>query len=335
MVADGVAADAERSEASEQHAGVVCKSLAAFVGHPDSHVSVSVARSLWKVVEFYPDSLGCTLSNVRRAHEELVRLSKESILDADSKEAFRLYEKILSRIEGWEVARTIEEEDEPIKRKPKERTGQVVLKTPIQKEDQELRDSLLTKVVSLPDVQSSTFEGDFIIVITQSLAVADDAMFLADLLNVIKEQGVHGVSLVGSMIPHLGASALPSSAIGGSSATSSTAMPTELEKDEDEDKADDEQPAGYLDDMPCEGQGLSEQPPTQGQGEKAVPHWSFFSQQSWIDARRMQEWEDDPTIAARLAKKKMEMQKKREEDERRFSRWTSWLVGWQKTIEDA
>jgi len=38
-----------------------------------------------------------------------------------------------------------------------------------------------------------------------------------------------------------------------------------------------------------------------GQGP---PQWSFFAQTNWMTGRRVQEFDDDPTIAARLAKAK-------------------------------
>eukprot|EP00435_Cladocopium_sp_Y103_P029633 s2083_g7.t1 len=57
----------------------------------------------------------------------------------------------------------------------------------------------------------------------------------------------------------------------------------------------------------------------------AVPQWTFFSQRNWMMERRLQEYEDDPTIASRLANKKKQQQKKREEDTKRFRWLSSWI----------
>merc|ERR1719162_35975 len=55
------------------------------------------------------------------------------------------------------------------------------------------------------------------------------------------------------------------------------------------------------------------------------PQWSFFSQSNWMTGRKVQEFDDDPTIAARLAKAKRREEAKKEESRSRLGFVPSWL----------
>ncbi|CAE7311826.1 unnamed protein product [Symbiodinium natans] len=91
--------------------------------------------------------------------------------------------------------------------------------------------------------------------------------------------------------------------------------------------SDDAVVPGYLDDELDKGAAERYGAEHQRQGD-SMPQWTFFAQQNWMDQRRLQEYDDDPSIAARLAKKKKQQQQKREEETSRRSWFASWL-GWQ------
>jgi len=63
-----------------------------------------------------------------------------------------------------------------------------------------------------------------------------------------------------------------------------------------------------------------------GRGLGGVPpNWSFFSQSHWMAGRRMQQFDDDPSIGARLAKAKQREKEKREEEKSKLSSLTGRL----------
>ncbi|CAJ1366234.1 unnamed protein product [Effrenium voratum] len=62
---------------------------------------------------------------------------------------------------------------------------------------------------------------------------------------------------------------------------------------------------------------------------------TFFSQSNWMAQRQLREFEDDPTIAARLAKKKQHEKKKQEEDSSKFRWLSSWFTRSSEASEEA
>ncbi|CAE7384575.1 unnamed protein product [Symbiodinium pilosum] len=324
----------ERSDANDQEmraaAGRVCTSLMFFIEHPDSRVQVHCVGMVRKCYERYRDAISEEdMPKVRQAYANCVKMAAEDTLIEDKKTALNMLGWIVSRADGAEFARSYHDDELDVTSKAKDQGGQVALKEPLQQDNEELRASLLEQVIKMPQVVSVTFEAEFVIVATRTAADARNANFLADLLNVMMEQGAHGVSLVNSRT--CGTSALT----GGSCATSSTAMPAEGGRQEESNKAgqDQDQEAtvpAYLDDELDQGAAERLGAEHLQQGDSSLPQWTFFSQQSWLDQRKLQEYEDDPSIAARLAKKKQQQQQKHEEETSRISRFTSWLVGWQK-----
>lgn len=77
---------------------------------------------------------------------------------------------------------------------------------------------------------------------------------------------------------------------------------------------------GYPD---CEGSTMSPLHCTTMNG--LLPQWSFFSQGYWLTGRRAQEFEDDPTVAARLVKAKLRHEQRKLEERSRFGRLLSAL----------
>lgn len=322
--------------------GQVVSSLLLFLDHPDSRVRLGSARTLLKLSEGYREDVHKL--DMTRATACLKRCKDAVAMgsaDADGEELCGLLKELLSQ------------EATPAPATPQHRPttydgdggtrGEVVLKVGGGADDSKVKAAILEKVVTLPGVVSITFEGAFVIVSTRSAETAADASFLADLLVMFREQGIQGVSLVntgapspmkspgGNLLPPAeGGSAAAGSTAAGSTAPGPSASSGAEQHTLSDDEDDGEEPA-YLDDEEEEegagspmGGGMGKGPPG---GPGGAAHWSFFAQSNWMTGRRMQEFGDDPTIAARLAKAKVRAEEKRQEEKSRIGRLTGWLTG--------
>ncbi|CAK0842893.1 unnamed protein product [Prorocentrum cordatum] len=224
--------------------------------------------------------------------------------------------------------------------------GEVVLKVGAEswRVKAKVKAVILERVVAVSGVVSVTFEGSLVIVSTRSAAVAADAVFLADVLAAMRAEGIEGISLVSAGGTSAGAAApagplgvqgpdAPAPAAATPAAAGSPAGPHVPGEGPDEDESQGE--PGYLDDDDEDELVMS------GSGGAAVsfgapagpsplvggggPQWSFFSQSNWMTGRKVQEFDDDPTIAARLAKAKRREEAKKEESRSRLGFVTSWL----------
>merc|ERR1719476_775983 len=176
-------------------------------------------------------------------------------------------------------------------------------------------------------VVSVTFEGPYVIVATKNEAIAADTGFSADLLMAVRAQGLEGVTLIGAS-NNGGVDALPGTS--DNNGCGASAAPSFAVIDGDHDNDDEGEPA-YLDDDEDEVVlgGDYDGPSGLGGGPLGAggAQWSFFAQSNWMTGRRLQEFGDDPTIAARLAKAKRKEEEKKEQDKSRISVISSWLGG--------
>lgn len=108
------------------------------------------------------------------------------------------------------------------------------------------------------------------------------------------------------------------------------------------DGDDDEADVSYLNDSPHAEIGgapvasVGCSPVLVGGGYRAGPitagvptlaQFSFFAQGHWVGTRQIQERDDDPSIAARLAKAKAREAERRQEEQTRLGRLSSWMRG--------
>lgn len=195
--------------------------------------------------------------------------------------------------------------------------------------DVKVKAAILEEVVALPGVVSVTFEGAFVIVSTRSSAIAVDAVFLADLLAAVKSQGLKGVSLISAASEAEGTRTSPQKS--SSSGSKDPVVFSMADEDDSQDEAaayvDDEEDAGArAAPAPTAGSAGNSTAAGDGKGSAADQlHWSFFAQGHWMKTRLVQEYDDDPTIAARLAKAKQRDEAKRHEEQSRLGRLSSWL----------
>lgn len=344
------ACEGPRNETILECIGQLVGSLLPLIDHPDSRVRGLAGRTLVKLARGYREGLGdLDLSKARAALDRCYAAAEDGMGDEDNEDMIELLEEFFGekRRDPKAVAAAVAPASAKPSR-PAER-GEVVLKV-FEEWDAKQKVAILDRVVKIGGVISVTFEGQFVIVKTRGAAVAADAGFLADLLFAIRAEGLQGVSLVSAA-----AEAGPSAALEERAPKEEEpevkepeplgASPDEGEdedegKDEpgtlsylDEDEAEDKYRQSFDDRPEQEGASSSSRAgPSrggQGPGSSGDPqvHWSFFSQVNWMDARRMQEHGDDPTIAARLAKAKKKEEERKKEDKTRIGRLASWFTG--------
>uniref|UniRef100_A0A7S4Q7M2 Uncharacterized protein n=1 Tax=Alexandrium monilatum TaxID=311494 RepID=A0A7S4Q7M2_9DINO len=354
-------AEGPRTPEMRECLGQVVSSLLFFLDHPDSRVRLSAARTLVKLSNGYREDMQrFDMSRARSALARCKNAEAEGIASVDSEELRRLLGEILEEA-GSEDPRpsssiaSLSAAPAPDARAAAATSsttgasdvgaaapdgrGQVVLKVG-HSTDGRLKAAILEKVVVLPGVVSVTFEGLFVIVATKTSATAADAGFLAELLTAVQAQGLQGVSLVSAAnAGGAGAAAglaghptsLDESGPGGSACSRAAAGAEDAlgEAAEAEDEEDEAEPA-YLDDDEDEvaaPSGAFGAGPGAPVGLSGGSTWTFFSQTNWMTGRRLQEFGDDPTIAARLAKAKKREEDRREEERSRIGRISSWLLG--------
>lgn len=212
-----------------------------------------------------------------------------------------------------------------------------------------MKAAILEKVLPLSGVVSVAFEGAFIIVSTRSPGVAAGAGFLTDLLGAVQEHA-QGVSLVNTTGGGPRTAAVHPEALSSRepapqedparcpdfarTASKSRAAAEEEVEEEEGDLAGTDGPA-YLDEQE-EGHSTSAGATAWNVGSpggmpgtlQPAGQFSFFSQTNWMTGRQIQEFGDDPTIAARLQRAKQREEEKRIEEEKRSKfRLPAWLLG--------
>jgi len=229
-----------------------------------------------------------------------------------------------------------------------------------------LKAAILERVVAIAGVKCVTFEGPYVIVTPLSPAVAADAGFPLEILAAVRAAQPGGAADEAELVRVPGGSAGGGGGGGGGSSSSAckaeepaataaatepastlasapasaataaaAAMPAEEDEedvepaylDDDEDEDDDDASAAPGNGL-AGGAGRSPAASFGGGTVGAVgPNWSFFSQTHWISGRKMQEYDEDPTISARLAKAKQREEERRREEKSRLGKVSSWLFG--------
>lgn len=284
--------------------GQLVGSLQFFLDHPDSRVRLGSARTLQKLARgFGEDFAKQDLSKARGALEkcrgsddpgdqELLDLLEDTP-HLGSRQQPEPAESTAGAAAGTQATSSSKDID------PKDDTGEIVLQVGPDT-DGSVKAKILEKVISISGVVSVTFEDINVIVRARSQALADDPTFAEDIQSAIKMQGID---------------CSPGDGAGGAAL---------LDDDDDAEPAylDDEDGAEEV--IPSAQGGASA---SAGGAPDGQPQWSFFSQSNWMTGRRVQEYDEDPTIAARLAKAKKRMEEKRKEEEGRLGRLSSWM-GW-------
>lgn len=331
--------------------GQVVSSLLFFLDHPDSRVRLSAARTLVKLSTNYAEELKkLDVSRARSALQRCRKAEADGAANLDSQELQALLEELLGdrvssksppdgipgkALVSGAAATTPASATAPSapsgsgSTSATEERGQVVLKV-AQNTDGKLKAAILEKVVVLMGVVSVTFEGPYVIVATKTASIAADAGFLADLLTAVRAQGLEGVTLVSAANAGSVDATSALSDNNGCGAPAAAAFGSSVVIDGDHD--DDEGEPAYLDDDEDEVVlGGDYSGPSGGLGGGPLgaggAQWSFFSQSNWMTGRRLQEFGDDPTIAARLAKAKRKEEEKKEQDKSRIGVISSWLGG--------
>lgn len=293
-----------------------------FLEHPEAQVRVNSARTLGKLARGYPDDLrALDLSKAKYALEVSTAAAQSGDSDAEAQramleDAFVFLGLVESRSCGGSSGAASSTSGAPgqLGAAPPARNqrGEVCLKV-VDPTDAHAKGGVLEALVAIPGVVSVTFEGPYIVVSTRTLANSVDVVFRAELLDAVRNQGLTSVKIE----EHASAE--------GTSCFDDSACEEIAYVD---DEADGE-PA-YLDDDEDDLSPVANGRAGSGggqPGDASYPHWSFFSQTNWMTGRRVYEYGDDPTIAARLAKAKKAEEERKQVQKSGFSRLFSMLTG--------
>jgi len=324
-------ADAPQTAQMRDCLGQLVSSLQCFLDHPDSRVRIGSARTLLKLSRGYNEDFRKNdLTKIETALECL--RSMDSIegspdADEDTAEFGRLLTESLVLLKNEPptsnsnakagvaqaaAAPTVAASSSTDGR------GQVVLQLP-EGSDGQTHSAILAKAVAIHGVVSVTSQGPHVIVTTRTADLASDPAFVEDLVSTLaSQQGCEGIVAAKRSVTI-------------TSPARSTHESSALDAEDEEPEPtlvlddDDEEPA-YLDDD--EGADIAS-PGAGGSPSKDAtgPQWSFFAQSSWMIGRRVLEFDDDPTIAARLARARQRAEEKRNEEESRIGAVSRWL-GW-------
>lgn len=322
----------------------VCSFLDCFLDHPDSRARLGAARALSRL------SAGLNSEDRRclqfhQAPKVLSRLQSEQKsgnVDDEDRELHSLLEALLSgdsnqTLAGGEgkgvrqnVGRTLQT------------AGEVLHLRVCVTMDEHARTAVRQALVKLNGVVSVTFEKDQIVVSARSAALLCDAAFIEDICTAAEEQLVtclgyeNRAVLVGPELQE----GIKTLLLDEESTCSSP-----LYVDDDAEEADGIEHAcvgasatdgqSLEDDGECEDEPLylddSDEEETTDIGQSAshastslstrlATSWSFFSHTGFFSAQRLNEYEDDPTLVARLNRAHLRLERRRKEEQMRLSR---------------
>jgi len=288
--------------------GQLVMSLQFFLDHPDSRVRLGAARTLTKLSRGYTEEF--RKSDLSKAKSALVRCRAATDGEADQEtlQLGQFLEEFLEKATTEEQSNSKGSGaivgDTPAT-SSKDGRGEVVLKVR-DSADAKVKAAISQKVVTVAGVVSVVFQGELVIVTTRTLEVAADPIFTEDLLGAISAQGVEGVMVV-KRPADLGVDIEePEPAI----VDDEDCEPAYLDDDEDE-----EPPAPLPTNI---GEAIPGAPGVGG-------NWSFFAQSNWMTGRRVTEYDEDPTIAARLAKAKRRQEERKKQEESRIGLLSRWM----------
>mmetsp|Transcript_9371 Transcript_9371/g.15098 ORF Transcript_9371/g.15098 Transcript_9371/m.15098 type:complete len:320 (+) Transcript_9371:66-1025(+) len=286
--------------------GQLVTSLQFFLEHPDSRVRLGAGRTLLKLSKGHPDEF--RKSDLSKAKSALARCRAASSdsdgePDAETLELSQFLKEFLeeaasatSQAKGSGAIAS----DTPAA-SSKDGRGEVVLKVGDAADDT-TKAAISRKVVTVVGVVSIAFEGDLVIVNTRTPEIAADPVFIKDLLEAISEEGIEGVTTAKR----------PGEVGEGIEDPEPAIVDDEDYEPEYVDDDEDEAPAP----LPAPGS-----PP----GMPPGANWSFFAQSNWMTGRRVTEYDEDPSIAARLAKAKQKQEEKKKQQESRLGSLARWM----------
>lgn len=168
---------------------------------------------------------------------------------------------------------------------------------------QEVRSALLKAVVNVEGAVSATWENEELVVVTLAKSVACSNRFLGDIYQTVRDHAGEDSQVIHPVQP------------------AARTVPTESQA------ADDEDDPVYLDDIESIGNSSDEEPTyldddeEEGDEQGSARRVPLFERHAWLlVGRRLQEFDDDPTLVARLRKARQKMEKKKREEQSRVQR---------------
>jgi len=329
--------------------------LDCFLDHPDSRARLGAARALAQLAKSLSSKeLGCL--QLRQAPRILARLrsaEQRSRADADDKDLHSLLASVLEGAESQEShgsSGAVRGDSACSLLRPAGEVVRLRARVPM---DEQTRTAVRQALVRVGGVVSVTFEAlETIVVGARTLQLARDPVFVEDLCTNVEEQLLRcgglerGKVLVAPEVPRTGLALLVDQDsvcssedepeyiddddedgtagtvhVGSSCATSQKHVDTNHESSSrlPEDCDDDDDEPTYLDDSEDEA-------PKPGQARSipaSLTTWSFFSAPGatgFFTAQRLKEYQDDPTLVARLHRAQTRLARRRQEEQTRLQR---------------
>lgn len=289
----------------------VASFLDSFLDHSDSSARLAAARTLawlsnryeeqWKVIALI--QAPCVL-------EGLDKQAAESVLDAEASELrLALACALGSNMAEGQIA-------PPVSDKSCSRS-EVRIQVQRISLSSEAKDAICRAIIAVGGVVSVTFEADTVVVCTRTPQLASDPIYVEDLCMTVEEYFANaGNTHAGSkpLVTPLNSNRFDA----GSDTSEDSEEPAYLDEgDSDISGGAADEPA-YLDDDEDELVYLDDEEDTDGKAWELKP-WSFFNTSGWF-AQRLQEYEEDPTLVARLRKAQERMERRKREEKARVSR---------------
>lgn len=319
--------------------------LDCFLDHPDSRARLGCARALVQLSS-HP---GVEVGQLHQAPQVLARLrSKAECGSADAED--RELQSLLEVVLGGGASQGSHDSPSAAFRENvsnAQRSAGEVLRLRVRVAmDEQARSAVRSALVQVEGVVSVTFETDQILVGARAVEFSRDAVFVEDICTAVEDQLQYSGELGDGtvlVVPDIQGGGLPL-LIDEDSTRGTDEEPEFLDDDEDDALDADTRnmgnssAAGMRQASDCESDavvpGESENEPTylddsedetfegaQGSSKASSTRpWSFFSQTGFLSQQRLREYEDDPTITARLRRAQLRVERKRQEEQLRLHR---------------
>lgn len=332
----------ESQELLKEQGGVdqVVYLLDCFLDHPDSRARMGAVRTLAQLTARLGHE-NKSLPEMPQARRILARMESEeqhnNVVDSDAEELCRLLRAAL----GNSITQPVQREAAP-----KENEKGVTLNSTavlrigafdrsVERHvdfNEQVRLSISRSLVEIAGVVSVTYDSNEIVVRTRTPDLACDTLFAEDVCVTVEEQLVHcglshrhlvvapvGDSACGDTVPiYLDDSDASEDEICNVQAAKlglgGTATSTGSHGNNSEISSDGDEPA-YLDDSDDDNCGEM--------CHLGVKGWSIFGRDGWLSLQKIHEYDEDPSLIARLRRAHLRSERKQREEQSRVRRLLS------------
>lgn len=297
--------------------------LESFLDHSDSSARLAAARTLsWLAKRHRQHWQAVDLTQTRRVLEGLEKQSTCGVMDAEAIELRQVLAGIVREVEIEDTATVRATACHGDLRLQVRCTflKSASTDTCLNSSD---KDAICRSIVKVAGVVSATFETDILVVCTRSPELARDPVFVEDLCTTVEDYFSNSGKVKPGSRPLV--TPLISGGLDGDSETSDDGQ-------DDKSSLESSEEPGYIDDSDDDPLYLDDEEITCNDRERlssqnsawAAKPWSFFDKSNFIRShwfvQRLQEYEEDPSLVARLRKAQQRMEERKREEKKRVDR---------------